>query len=149
MNLNFKRIFTKKNMKSIFILFVILFTLLCVINFYNNNIESFECASNEFKNNLNSSSKKFVLFYADWCPHCTSFKPTWNEVSSVINTDNEIKMLSVNVGDRSNDSEELITEFKVNSFPTIVLLNNDNSTVEIYEGNRDKTSIESFAKNNL
>ena len=28
------------------------------------------------------SQNKVMLFYADWCGHCTSFKPTWNALKN-------------------------------------------------------------------
>jgi len=31
---------------------------------------------------LNSGQKTLVLFYADWCPYCANFKPTFEEMSS-------------------------------------------------------------------
>ena len=31
---------------------------------------------------LKSEQKILVLFYADWCPYCTNFKPTFEEINS-------------------------------------------------------------------
>ena len=130
------------------ILAVILFTMLMVINFYNNTIEGFESSTTDFENNINSSSKKFVLFYADWCPHCTNLKPVWNEVASSFNT-NDKKMISVNLAEKTNESNDIRDKYNIKSFPTMLLLNNDNSTIEEYKGNRDKTSIESYASKKI
>ena len=33
---------------------------------------------------LNNKEKTLVLFYADWCPYCANFKPTFEEISSKI-----------------------------------------------------------------
>ena len=31
---------------------------------------------------LNNEKKMHVLFYADWCPYCTNFKSTFEEIDS-------------------------------------------------------------------
>ena len=37
----------------------------------------------EFDNKiLTSKQKTLVLFYADWCPYCANFTPTFEELSS-------------------------------------------------------------------
>ena len=36
------------------------------------------------------SDTKITLYYADWCGHCTSFKPTWQALKKVFK-DNKVK----------------------------------------------------------
>lgn len=148
-----KKLFNKKNMKSLMIVMVILFVLMVVIQFLRarSSLEGFEANASNFESTLGTSGKKLVLFYADWCPHCTSFKPVWQEVSESVNTSNETKMISIDVGDKSPESEQLMQEYNVSGFPTIVLVDQSNQqkSLEVYEGPRDKSALEAYVSEKL
>ena len=108
-----KKLFSKQNMKALMVVVVLLFTVMVVSQFNAHTLEGFEANSSNFNSTLGNSGKKLVLFYADWCPHCTSFKPTWQEVSESVNTSSETKMISIDVGDKSSESEQLMQEYNV------------------------------------
>ena len=145
------KIFSKKNMKALMIITVILFTILVIRHFFNTSVEGFEANASNFESTLGTSGKSLVLFYADWCPHCTKFKPTWETVSTSVNSEENKKMISIDVGDNSSESQKLMKEYNVSGFPTIVLIDksNDKKTIETYEGGRDKSSLESYVNKNL
>ena len=146
-----KKLFSKQNMKALMVVMVLLFTIMVVSQFSSRSLEGFEANSSNFNSTLGTSGKKLVLFYADWCPHCTSFKPTWQEVSESVNTSSETKMISIDVGDKSSESEQLMQEYNVSGFPTIVLVDQSNQekSLEVYEGARDKSSLEAYVSNKL
>ena len=145
------KLFSKKNMKALMIITVLLFTILIVRHFFNASIEGFETSTSDFNSTLGTSGKKLVLFYADWCKHCKNFKPTWESVSSSINTEENKKMISVNVGNNSSESQSLMKEYNVTGFPTIVLIdqNNNKKVIEPYEGKRDKASLENYVNQKI
>ena len=141
---------TKKNMKSLMIIVSLLFLIMVIVQMSGYLNEGFTTISpSELKNNLGKSGdKRLILFFAEWCPHCTSFKPTWEEVKKSTGSD---KMLAIDVGDKSSESNKLMEEYNVGGFPTVVLVENTDSgkKIEVYEGNRDKSSLETYVKQEL
>ena len=82
------------------------------------------------------SQKEVYLFKAEWCPHCKSFKPTWDELSQKFS--NKYKFITY-------DSDKNKTEIKnwlVKGFPTIIL--KDGEKAIEYVGPRDIESLSDF-----
>ncbi len=61
---------------------------------------------------LNSKQKVLVLFYADWCPYCTNFKPTFEEINS-----NKIEKKAAIVNE---DENPLWDRFNIQAIPTMI-----------------------------
>ena len=89
------------------------------------------------------SKPKFLikLFFADWCPHCTHYKPIWNRMKSkyagqIIFED--IDCTSSNPG----------LDY-VQGLPTISLYDLSNRHIENYENNGDPSNLDRFIQNLL
>ena len=52
-------------------------------NYEHSNFESF--ASGEPNLTVSSNEIVIALFYADWCPHCVSFKPDYKKAMTKLN----------------------------------------------------------------
>ena len=61
---------------------------------------------------LNSGQKTLVLFYADWCPYCANFKPTFEEM----NSGNAQKKASL----VNEDENPLWDRFNIQTVPTMI-----------------------------
>ena len=144
----FSKLLTKKNMKSLMIISVLLFSMMIIGIFYNKYIEGFETSPSNFDTEF-VSGKKLVLFYADWCGHCKDFKPVWDEVANTSNTGSEKKLISVNVGGDSTEESKLKRDYNVEGFPTIILIDKTNNSKEVYEGGRDKNSLQTYVNENM
>tara|TARA_Y100001970_G_C14198075_1_gene839355 strand:+ start:1550 stop:1966 length:417 start_codon:yes stop_codon:yes gene_type:complete len=138
-------------MKTLMILSVLLFSIMIISIFFHSYNEGFETSPSNFNSELGNSGKKLVLFYADWCPHCTSFKPDWDEVANTSNNGSIKKLISVNVGDNSSESKKVMKEYNVEGFPTIILIDQTSSSkkMNVYEGGRDKTSLQTYVSENM
>lgn len=67
----------------------------------------------EFDSKILSSDKKtLVLFYADWCPYCANFKPTFEEIDS--------KNIQKKAALVNEDENPLWDRFKIHSIPTMI-----------------------------
>ena len=62
-----------------------------------------------------------VLFYADWCPHCRNFAPTFNKLSK----DKDLKRLFnfVRVNSEDSSARAKMEEYNVQGFPAVYLVN--------------------------
>ena len=89
-----------------------------------------------------SGGAKLLFFYADWCGHCTKFKPTW---AALENEDLGVSMEKVNCTDNKN-VPELAKKYDVSGFPTLIYVHGD--THREYSGNRSKEDVISFIKSN-
>ena len=67
---------------------------------------------------LNDSKKTLVLFYADWCPYCANFKPTFEEISA-----NNVQKKAALVNE---DENPLWDRFNIQAVPTMIVFQNGN-----------------------
>ena len=77
-----------------------------------------------------------VLFYANWCGHCTHMKPEWNKFKSSYNRDVELKEVEqAQMTDQQKDW--------VQGFPTLVLVENG-KVLKTFEGERTSAGFKAF-----
>ena len=55
------------------------------------------------------------LYYADWCPHCISYKPEWNAIKKILNK-NDIQTEEYEHGKNKKEIELA----GVKGFPTLI-----------------------------
>ena len=118
------------------------------IGFINNGKKSIinNDQFNEHQENIIDNSKNvFLYFYMPNCIHCINFMKTWNEITKY---DNEnVKYLKINVN--SNDHKqfkinELMKAYNINSFPSLVFLNNRNNNVNHFNNDRTLHNLKNF-----
>jgi len=110
---------------------------------------------NDFQSVIDAHDFTFVNFYADWCPHCRMFGPTWTQFEDRLNK-GEIAVVDAD-GAKANvrvlkincvDFEETCQEQRVQAFPSIRLYRRgakDNGYAS-YEGERKIDGLTRFAK---
>lgn len=93
--------------------------------------------------NSKKNKKKILLFKANWCIHCKQFESTWNELKQFhekIEPNIKFKMYDV---DNPKD-KKYFDKYHIESFPTILLLKNNNNSVEKYTGDRTIKNLKNF-----
>jgi thiol-disulfide isomerase/thioredoxin len=83
---------------------------------------------------------EIYLFKADWCPHCTGFKPTWEKLAK--NLKSKYNFFTF---DADKDGEK-IKKWNIKGFPTIIKKVGNN--MEEYVGPRDEISVKEFIEAN-
>ena len=116
-----KRLSLKKPIASI--LFV--GALMLIIFYYFNKTIFTNMNSENFENN---GQKKVVYFYMNGCPHCDSFSPIWDEFTQNCPLPTH-KIESANAG-------EMMNTYNISGFPTILLLNENNTKLKELDGPR-------------
>lgn len=89
---------------------------------------------------------EIMLFYADWCPHCKTAKPIWEDVKAeyenkVING-HKVLFTEVNCTEETAEVAELMDKYKVEGFPTIKM-NKDNQIIE-FDAKPTKSNLTQF-----
>jgi thiol-disulfide isomerase/thioredoxin len=90
-----------------------------------------------------SSNAELLFFYADWCPHCKTAKPIWNDLKEEYEnkTINGYRVIFTEI-DCSTDtaeSEQMMNKYKVEGFPTIKLIK-DGQVIE-YDAKPSKETL--------
>ena len=101
--------------------------------------EGFESKPASLENDLQGGDK-LVLFYADWCGHCKSMKPDWDDAANEVNKDGEKKMVKINVGGKDNGEDAIMKKYGIDGFPTIFKFSNGSKT-GTYDGDRTKDAF--------
>lgn len=126
-----QNLFTPKNFPKVLLLLMV---LLILYLFYVNYLkEGFEASSEELESQI-KDGKKLVLFYADWCGHCKKVKPDWLAAAEKLNKKDDVKMIMINCGGGSDSDQEIMTKYKVEGYPTIIMFEDGKPTE--YTGER-------------
>jgi thiol-disulfide isomerase/thioredoxin len=93
-----------------------------------------------------SGEAELMLFYADWCPHCKTAKPIWEELKSEYENKKingyTVMFTDVNCTNESPEIESLMNKYKIEGFPTIKLLKN--GQIIEYDAKPSKTTLVEF-----
>ena len=86
----------------------------------------------------------FTMYYADWCPHCTTAKPEFAKLGATMTIDGTpVVIQAIEEQQISPDVKD-----KIKGFPTIQLVKPDGSVME-YSGERTTDGFQQFLKQNL
>ena len=116
-----KRLSFKKPLASILFIGALVLVIFYYFNktiFTNMNSENFE----------NNGQKKVVYFYMNGCPHCDSFSPIWDEFTQ------NCPLPTHKI--ESRDAGEMMSTYNISGFPTILLLNENNTKLKELDGPR-------------
>lgn len=93
-----------------------------------------------------SGEAELMLFYADWCPHCKTAKPIWEELKSEYENKKingyTVMFTDVNCTNETPEIESLMNKYKIEGFPTIKLLKN--GQIIEYDAKPSKNTLVEF-----
>lgn len=134
------------NWKRIVLGTVVLALMVGVGYAFRNSVSSF--VRQGFQNPTPSPSvKEFVLYYADWCPHCKPVIPEFDKLApngTVVVGGQTVKVSKYEVG----KDKEKHKEANVTGYPTIKFIDIDGTTTE-YRGSRTAESFLEFLNEKL
>lgn len=94
----------------------------------------------------NTKEAELMLFTVDWCPHCKTARPEWDQVKTEYNgkviNGYTVVFTEVNCTNESPDIEKMMNRFKIEGYPTIKLLK-DGQVIE-YDAKPTKDTIIQF-----
>jgi thiol-disulfide isomerase/thioredoxin len=87
------------------------------------------------------NSTKLVYFYMNGCGHCKNFTPIWDEFCSANST--TIKTYKF----EQSQAQEQIRSYNISGFPSILLLDENNSKIDEYNGARTVEALKNYVNN--
>jgi thiol-disulfide isomerase/thioredoxin len=89
---------------------------------------------------------ELLLFFADWCPHCKTAKPIWNDLKSEYQNKTingyHIIFTEINCSEETTEVEKMMNQYNIEGFPTIKLLK-DGQVIE-YDAKPSKETLTQF-----
>ncbi|CCH45112.1 putative secreted protein [Wickerhamomyces ciferrii] len=67
---------------------------------------------------IESGKNVFVVFTADWCGHCKSLHPTWEQLAELYKDEDNVIIAEVSTSDAPSD--EITKRYGITGFPTIL-----------------------------
>lgn len=127
-------------------IFIIVFVLIIGAVYYFMRPTKIQTRPKEGMENANKKQAELMLFYVDWCPHCKTAKPEWEEIKAkydgkTINGHNVI-FTEVNCTEETPEIEEMMNKYKIEGYPTIKLLK-DGQIVE-FDAKPTKDTLDKF-----
>ena len=98
------------------------------------------------KEGFQSGTDKFVMYYADWCPHCQTVKPKFKEFSQKGSIQINGKTVFLEMVEEKD--KEKAKGKPIKGYPTFLLETSDGKFKE-FEGERSPSGWESWLKANL
>jgi thiol-disulfide isomerase/thioredoxin len=96
--------------------------------------------------NADKSDVLIYLFYADWCPHCTSAKPEWDKFKAEHDKKEYngyiIKCVDVNCTEETASNFQIIQKYNIDSYPTLKM-EKDGSQID-FDSKITNESLEKF-----
>jgi thiol-disulfide isomerase/thioredoxin len=89
---------------------------------------------------------ELLFFYTNWCPHCKTAKPIWNELKSEYQNKTingyTVVFTEVDCSEETAEVEKLMNQYNVEGYPTIKLLK-DGQIIE-YDAKPSKETLTQF-----
>jgi len=91
-------------------------------------------------------SANLMLFYVDWCPHCKTAKPVWNDMKTeyegTIINGYKVSFVEYNCTKETPETQTLMDKYKIEGFPSIILIK-DNQVID-YDAKPSKATMVQF-----
>jgi len=130
---------------------VILFAIIAIVYYFYYMAPHMKAKYQPNSEHVSESSgsgntAELLFFYADWCPHCKTAKPIWNELKSeyenkTINGYNVV-FTEINCSEETVEVEKMMNQYNVEGYPTIKLLK-DGQVIE-YDAKPSKDTLVQF-----
>lgn len=134
----------------------ILIAIFFLFKKYNLKVKILERFTSNNENDASSSSNgsksaELMLFSVDWCPHCKTAKPEWENLKASLEGKQingyNIVFSDWNCTQESDEINNLINKYKIEGYPTIKLLK-DGQIIE-FDAKPTESTLKDFLNNVL
>jgi thiol-disulfide isomerase/thioredoxin len=143
----------KMSAKTIFIIIaIILFVALAIYYYYqvSTKFKTSYQANSEGKNSEGytgpTKQAELMLFYAEWCPHCKTAKPIWDDLTTQYQNKTingyQVLFTEINCTNETAETEQMMNKYNIEGFPTIKLVK-DGQVIE-YDAKPTRETLNEF-----
>jgi thiol-disulfide isomerase/thioredoxin len=126
----------------VFLVFLILYSI--ISSFFKKRI--FRSKKESFESSNPNKDAEVMLFYVDWCPHCTKAKPEWEKIKAKYDgkqvKGHTIVFTEVNCTTENAEVSEMMNKYKITGYPTIKLLK-DGQVID-FDGKPTQSALDEF-----
>ena len=101
--------------------------------------DNFETVVNDPKKDV------FVMFHASWCGHCKRMMPTWEDLGTQYPSSGDTVIARID----ANEHRDIVKDYNVSGYPTLLLFSKNNKKGIEYEGPRKVELFKDFIKKNV
>jgi len=135
------------------ILMILLFFVLIGVSYYlyttySKSTTNYKANSEQRTSGSNSQSSEaeLLFFYVDWCPHCKTAKPAWDDIKAQYENKTingyAIIFTEINCTQETAEVEQMMNKYNIEGFPTIKLIK-DGQVIE-YDAKPTKETLVQF-----
>ena len=145
--------FFSLNKKYLFIIIILITLILLAIFIYKNYlkhylIESYTPNKEYISSDSNESYADMYFFYTEWCPHCKTAKPIWENFKEMykdklINNKAKLNFLEIDC----DKETETANKFNVEGYPTIKMIYS-NKIIE-YDAKPELDTLSEFVEESI
>ena len=141
-----KGMFSRFNLTTLIYILAFLLFIIISVYIYQTYVSPKLVPSYESSQDGSGKTAELMLFYVDWCPHCKTGKPAWDEVKNeyqhrLING-YKVIFKEYNCTEETAEVEKLMNQYHIEGYPTIKLLK-DGQVIE-FDAKPTKSALEQF-----
>lgn len=138
---------SKLKIKSVLVFILIVFLLIVIYYIYTKYFSNGVGKMIEnMENQSGDKTAELMLFHVDWCPHCKTAKPEWDQVKAEYQNKsiNGYKVIfnEINCTDETPEKVKMIETYKIEGYPTIKLVK-DNQVID-FDAKPTKDTLTKF-----
>uniref|UniRef100_A0A6C0H8V5 Thioredoxin domain-containing protein n=1 Tax=viral metagenome TaxID=1070528 RepID=A0A6C0H8V5_9ZZZZ len=142
-----KELTCKMNIKNILIIFLAIVLIIVIYYIYTKYFSNgFGRTIENMENQTSDKTAELMLFHVDWCPHCKTAKPEWDQVKAEYENKSingyKVMFNEINCTDETSDKVKMIETYKIEGYPTIKLVK-DNQVID-FDAKPTKETLTKF-----
>jgi thiol-disulfide isomerase/thioredoxin len=142
-----KDLTSKMNLKNVLMIFLAIVLIIVIYYIYTKYFSNGLGKTIEnMENQSSDKSAELMLFHVDWCPHCKTAKPEWDQVKAEYQNKSingyKVMFNEINCTDETPEKVKMIETYKIEGYPTIKLVK-DNQVID-FDAKPTKDTLTKF-----
>lgn len=138
---------SKMNLKNVLMIFLTIVFIIVIYYIYTKYLSNGLGKTIEnMENQSGDKAAELMLFHVDWCPHCKTAKPEWDQVKAEYQNKSingyKVMFNEINCTDETPDKVKMIETYKIEGYPTIKLVK-DNQVID-FDAKPTKETLTKF-----